>query len=56
MEQEKNTGSNNQMGDGLYHYSYKEEFIHHARTRFYADNFVEDIDFDYLDFHVIEED
>lgn len=24
MEQEKNTGSNNQMGDGLYHYSYKD--------------------------------
>ena len=33
----------------------KDEFIHHARTRFTADNFVEDIDFDYLDFQVIEE-
>ena len=30
----------------------KDEFIHHARTRFTADNFVEDIDFDYLDFQV----
>ena len=27
-----------------------------ARTRFYADSFVESIDFDYLDFYVIEED
>ena len=33
----------------------KDEFIQNARTRFTADNFVEDIDFDYLDFHVIEE-
>ena len=27
-----------------------------ARTRLYADSFVESIDFDYLDFYVIEED
>lgn len=32
------------------------EFKVHSRTRFYQDNFVEEIDFDYLDFHVIEED
>ena len=31
------------------------EFKVHSRTRFYQDNFVEEIDFDYLDFHVIEE-
>ncbi|MDE5863054.1 MAG: hypothetical protein K2K56_00340 [Lachnospiraceae bacterium] len=33
----------------------KEEFIRHARTRFTRDSFIEDIDFDYLDFQVIEE-
>ena len=32
------------------------EFKKIARTRFYADSFVESIDFDYLDFYVIEED
>lgn len=33
----------------------QEDFILHARTRFTADNFVEAIEFDYLDFQVIEE-
>ena len=33
----------------------KREFISHARTCFYQDNFIEHIDFDYLDFQVIEE-
>ncbi len=32
------------------------EFINHARTRFHDVNFMEAIDFDYLDFNVIEED
>jgi len=32
------------------------EFIKHARTRFRDVNFMEEIDFDYLDFHVIDED
>ena len=32
------------------------EFKRIARTRFTADSFVESIDFDYLDFYVIEED
>lgn len=34
----------------------KREFQRHARTRFTQDNFIETIEFDYLDFHVIEED
>lgn len=34
----------------------KEDFIRQSRTRFTRDCFVEDIDFDYLDFQVIEED
>lgn len=33
----------------------KEEFIRHARTRFTKDSFIEDVEFDYLDFQVIEE-
>ncbi|MCC8140179.1 MAG: hypothetical protein LIO67_07795 [Lachnospiraceae bacterium] len=32
------------------------EFQRHARTRFRQDSFVEHIDFDFLEFHVIEED
>ncbi len=33
----------------------KNDFIKYARTRFTQDNFIEMIDFDYLDFQVIEE-
>lgn len=36
--------------------SNKKEFIHHDKTRFHQDNFIESIDFDFLEFHVIEED
>ena len=32
-----------------------EEFRKHDKTRFYQDNFVDSIDFDYLEIHVIEE-
>lgn len=32
------------------------EFKRHAKTRFHQDNFVESIDFDYLEIQVIEED
>lgn len=32
------------------------EFKHHDKARFYQDNFIETIDFDYLEIHVIEED
>ncbi len=34
----------------------KEDFIKHARTKFTQDSFIEEIEFDYLDFQVIEED
>ena len=34
----------------------KKDFIRNARTRFTKDCFIEEIDFDYLDFQVIEED
>lgn len=36
--------------------SNKDDFIRHSRTKFTKDSFVEDIDFDFLDFQVIEED
>lgn len=32
------------------------EFKRHAKVRFTKDNFIEAIDFDYLEIHVIEED
>jgi hypothetical protein len=32
------------------------DFKKHDKTRFTSDNFVEDISFDYLEIHVIEED
>ena len=31
------------------------DFQKHSKTRFYQDNFVDSIDFDYLEIHVIEE-
>lgn len=35
--------------------SNQDDFIRLARTRFTQDNFIDSIDFDYLDFYVIEE-
>ena len=32
------------------------EFKRHGKARFYQDNFIEEIPFDYLEIHVIEED
>ena len=32
-----------------------EEFQRHDKARFYQDNFIDSIDFDYLEIHVIEE-
>ena len=32
------------------------DFKRHAKTRFYQDSFIEQIGFDYLEIHVIEED
>ena len=32
------------------------EFKKHSKARFYQDNFVDEIDFDYLEIHVLEED
>lgn len=32
------------------------EFKRHAKARFYQDNFIEQIDFDYLEIQILEED
>ena len=32
------------------------DFKRHDKTRFYSDSFIEQIEFDYLEIHVIEED
>ena len=32
------------------------EFQRHSKTRFYQDSFIESVDFDFMEFHVIEED
>ena len=32
------------------------EFQRHSKTRFYQDNFVDSVDFDYLEIQIIEED
>jgi hypothetical protein len=34
----------------------QKDFIRHSKTRFRQDSFIEEIDFDYLDFQLIEED
>ena len=34
----------------------KNDFICHSRTKFTQDNFIETIEFDYLDFQLIEDD
>ena len=31
------------------------EFKRHSKARFYQDNFIESIDFDYLEIHILEE-
>ena len=36
--------------------SHLSDFKQHSKTRFYQDNFIEDVDFDYLEIRVIEED
>lgn len=32
------------------------DFKHHSKARFTKDSFIDDVDFDYLEIHVIEED
>jgi hypothetical protein len=36
--------------------STKKEFLYHSKARFTSDNFIESIDFDYLEIQIIEED
>lgn len=44
------------LGKPMWLDSTVDEFKRHAKARFYQDNFVEQIPFDYLEIHVIEED
>lgn len=44
------------LGKPIWLDSTVEEFKRHAKTRFTQDNFIENIEFDYLEIHVIEED
>lgn len=44
------------LGKPLWLDSTVEEFRRHNKTRFTQDNFIEAIDFDFLEIHVIEED
>lgn len=44
------------LGKPIWLGSTVEEFKLHDKARFYQDNFIEPIDFDYLEIHVIEED
>lgn len=44
------------LGKPIWLESTIQEFKHHSKTRFYQDNFIEHIEFDYLEIQVIEED
>ena len=44
------------LGKPIWLDSNVKEFKRLAKTRFYQDSFVEEIEFDYLELHVIEED
>lgn len=44
------------LGKPIWLDSNVEEFKRHAKTRFTQDCFIEHVDFDYLELHVIEED
>ena len=44
------------LGKPIWLESTIQEFKRHSRTRFYQDNFIEHIEFDYLEIQVIEED
>lgn len=44
------------LGKPIWLESNVQEFKKLSKTRFYQDNFVEEIDFDFLELHVIEED
>lgn len=44
------------LGEPIWLDSTVQEFKRHDKARFRQDNFIEPIDFDYLEIHVIEED
>lgn len=44
------------LGEPIWLDSNISDFKRHAKTRFTQDSFIEQIDFDYLEIHIIEED
>ena len=44
------------LGKPIWLESTVSEFKRHSKARFHQDNFIEEIDFDFLEIHVIEED
>ncbi len=44
------------LGKPIWLDSNVQEFKRHAKVRFYSDSFIEDVEFDYLELQVIEED
>lgn len=44
------------LGKPIWLDSNVQEFKQHAKVRFYSDSFIEQIDFDYLELQVLEED
>ena len=44
------------LGRPLWLDTNKKEFQRHAKTKFYSDSFMEQIDFDYLEIQMLEED
>ena len=44
------------LGNPIWLDSTVKDFQKHDKSRFYQDNFIEQIDFDYLEIQVIEED
>lgn len=44
------------LGKPIWLESTIQDFKRHAKARFYQDNFMEPIEFDYLEIHIIEED
>ncbi len=43
------------LGNPIWLDSNISDFKRHSRTRFYSDNFIEEIDFDYMEIQIIEE-
>ena len=50
------TNRTRKIFDGIHSACYAFEFKRHSKVRFYQDNFIDSIDFSYMEIQVIEED